>query len=309
MRKKPKTMRAIEPNAGTRAALEKKLAAFSQALMRTVARQILAELVESGDLTPTAPDMAQDAMPKLTDKENEALKNAQMALHKGLTPQAARARIDKAAASKIARVLTSAGENARKVSQWFVRTAARDVTSSQRRALADAGVSPNFLKEKWSVPLIRGQRISPQAAEQIPSIVEEMTELITKMASDDLARLQETIVEGLLNGQSIGALESTLRASSGFSAARAKRVALDQSIKVNQAVQRANCEAAGITEAIWVHVPGQYSSRASHIAMNGKRFKLDKGLYDSAVGHCVLPGSEPFCRCIHRNIIPPELLK
>lgn len=104
-------------------------------------------------------------------------------------------------------------------------------------------------------------------------------------------------------------LESTLAASQGFSAARAARVALDQSVKVSQAIQRENAKALGITEAIWVHVPGQYSSRPTHIAMNGKRFELSAGLWDEDVGMMVVPGQLPYCRCSLRTVLPPELLK
>lgn len=143
----------------------------------------------------------------------------------------------------------------------------------------------------------------------MPGIVDSMTELITRMAADDLERVRSVITQGVTGGLSMSEIEKTLRASKGFTAARAKRVALDQSIKVNQAIQRANAEELGITEGIWVHVPGRYSSRPTHVAMDGKRFKLDEGLYDSNVGKNVLPGSEPFCRCIYRSVLPPELLE
>ena len=91
-----------------------------------------------------------------------------------------------------------------------------------------------------------------------------------------------------------------LKASRGFTEARAKRVALDQSIKVSQGIQRGNAEALGIKHAVWVHVPGRYSSRETHLAMDGKRFDLSEGLYDPAVGQNVTPGLLPFCRCIFR---------
>lgn len=91
-----------------------------------------------------------------------------------------------------------------------------------------------------------------------------------------------------------------LKASRGFTEARAKRVALDQSIKVSQGIQRGNAEALGITHAVWVHVPGRYSSRQTHIEMDGQRFDLSQGLYDRDVGACTTPGMLPFCRCVFR---------
>ncbi len=38
--------------------------------------------------------------------------------------------------------------------------------------------------------------------------------------------------------------------------------------------------------------------------MNGKRFRLDEGLYDSAVGRKVLPGELVACNCTFRAVIP-----
>ena len=51
-----------------------------------------------------------------------------------------------------------------------------------------------------------------------------------------------------------------------------------------------------------------YSSRQTHKAMDGKRFNLDEGLYDPAVGRKVMTGELPFCRCVFRLDID-ELLK
>ena len=77
---------------------------------------------------------------------------------------------------------------------------------------------------------------------------------------------------------------------------------------MNQGLQRANAQSLGAKTGIWVHVPGMYSSRKTHKAMDGKRFNLDEGLYDEAVGKKVLPGVLPFCRCVFRLDID-ELLK
>lgn len=305
---KPKTIRAIEPNAGMQKKLEAKLVAFSNALVKAAAQQVFADLISSGDLVDEPIELAQDELPKISAAERKLLEKTQKVLRTGMTSTMARQRISKSVADRLARWLISIEENARDVSKWFVRSTARDVTSSQRKALLDAGISPEFLRQKWSVPVLKRQFISARAAERLPMIVDDMTGLITKMASDDLSRLQDVITEGLVNGQNMERIEQTLFATSGFTAARAKRVALDQSIKISDAIQRENAKEIGVTEGIWVHVPGRYSSRKTHIAMNGKKFKLSEGLYDSAVGHNVTPGSEPFCRCIFRSVLPPELL-
>lgn len=60
----------------------------------------------------------------------------------------------------------------------------------------------------------------------------------------------------------------------------------------------------GVKVGIWVHLPGRKTSRATHMAMNGKPFLLSEGMYDSAVGRKVLPGQEPGCHCTYRNFMP-----
>ena len=303
---KPKTIPALEPNAGLNASLQKKLIALIRLQTRAAAAELLAGLVNSGEASGSAAveesGLAQDA--RLTPGIVEQAHRAFVASR----PESAVKRLDLDLAEKMARWMIDAGENAKAVSKWFVRAAAQNVTASQRRALIRAGISPRFLSEKWKVPVVKNRYVSPTAAKEIPKLVDDMTGLITRMQADDLARLREIIIEGITQGQSLGEIEQTLAASDGFTAARAKRVALDQSIKINQGIQQANAKDLGIKTAIWVHVPGRYSSRETHIAMDGKRFSLSEGLFDSAVGKKVQPGELPACRCLCRYDID-ELLK
>ena len=300
---KPKTIAAIEPNVGLRNKLAKRITQICQALTKYAERQIVADLLDKGLLqdAPAEP-MGMDAAPELTPHERALLAQARRSVRVN-DPAAAVQHIDAYVAERLARWMIAAGENARAVSYWFVRAVAQNVTASQRRALTAAGISPAQLRERWSVPLVR-QHVSPAAAKLVPEIVDTMTGLITKMQADDLSRLRETMVEGIQNGQSMNDIETILKQSKGFTEARAKRVALDQSCKVNQSIQRANAKDLGIKSGFWVHIPGRYSSRPTHVDMNGKEFNLDEGLYDSAVEANVLPGQLPFSRCSFRLKLP-----
>lgn len=302
-----KTIPAIEPNAGLKASLQKRLIALIQKQTQEAAAELLRDLCASGDFVPTeeSEPIAQDAA--FTRREQN-LVNKALNKYKALHPEAAIAQMDSKMAEKLARWMIHAGTNAKAVSKWFVRATAQNVTASQRRALLRAGISPQLLKEKWSIPIVKNRYISPNAAKALPKLVDDMTGLITKMQADDLARVRETITRGILEGQNLGEIEKTLLASKGFSEARAKRVALDQSVKVNQNIQRNNAASLGLTRGIWVHVPGKYSSRETHIAMNGREFELYEGLYDDDVQALVVPGELPFCRCTFRLNVT-DLLK
>jgi hypothetical protein len=38
--------------------------------------------------------------------------------------------------------------------------------------------------------------------------------------------------------------------------------------------------------------------------MDGKKYDVEKGMYDPAVGKFVFPGELPNCRCLSRSVIP-----
>jgi uncharacterized protein with gpF-like domain len=60
----------------------------------------------------------------------------------------------------------------------------------------------------------------------------------------------------------------------------------------------------GITEAIWVHSGAGKHPRPTHVAMNGKKYDVNKGMWDPAVKRWIFPGEEINCRCVSRSIIP-----
>ena len=85
---------------------------------------------------------------------------------------------------------------------------------------------------------------------------------------------------------------------------RASLIARDQNNKITQQLMATNAQALGATKGVWLHVPGKYSARVTHIAMNGKVFDLDKGLHDTSVGREVKPGELPYCNCQFKVLMP-----
>ena len=108
----------------------------------------------------------------------------------------------------------------------------------------------------------------------------------------------------IIQGRDVASLRDELQGRFGVTRNRAKLIARDQSNKAFQAIKRAENQQLGIKEGIWVHVPGTKSSRKTHMRMNGKRFKLNEGLYDSDVKRKVLPGELVACNCVYRAVIP-----
>lgn len=279
-RRGQRTARAIEVNAGVLAAYQRAIVRLMHRVRREFVTAIIDFLRKGAN-----PPIAQDADPRtILDTMRDFIS--------GLFGRAA------AKLRGLAQQLTARMSGRQ----------ARETVRSQREALRKAGISPRMIDDAWSVPQVHGQHLSPQAARELPSIISENTSLITKLAASELNAIQSAVMEGMEKGLNIDDLEATLKTIPSMDAARAKRVALDQLNKVSQSVQRANCESLGMTKAVWIHVPGQYTSRESHIAMNGKTFDLREGMYDPEIKRNVQCAELPFCRCIFRTVIPEELL-
>ena len=296
---RPKTARAVEANAGIQKAFAKKLAKLNAEFMKAVAADIFIHMADEGAL---AQDWSLSNPTHPVDKRRlRSLRSAVLRAFKR-NPEAFKADVDTYVQKNIGRWVSEVTRSAEKLATWLARNVASDVTNAQQKAYEAAGISPDVFKKKWTIPNVR-QHISPTAAKRIPDIVKESTELITKMSVRNVSRLQDVIVDGLAHGQSVDRVQRTLAAMNGFDKDRAHRVAIDQTNKITQGILRANDEELGVTEGVWIHMPGQYTSRESHKAMHGKKFDLSKGIYDPEVGRYVRPSSEPFCRCIYRPII------
>lgn len=202
----------------------------------------------------------------------------------------------------------SMGSNAKQVSRWYCRQLLRNISADQKRALKKAGISTAWLKQKWTVQIVRGQYVAPSVAAKIPEQVEANAALITKLCERSAQKVQNAIAEGISKGYNLSRLTEKINSLENMDEARAARVALDQSCKLNQFIQVENSKALGVKEGIWVHVPGQYESRASHMKMNGKKFDLEKGMYDPDVEDYIQPGELPYCRCCFKAILPGFLL-
>jgi len=128
--------------------------------------------------------------------------------------------------------------------------------------------------------------------------------LIKSIGREYLEDVRGIVMEGVGMGRDLAYISEQLGNRYNITKRRAKLIARDQTDKATQAIQRVRDEKIGITEGIWMHLPGQKTSRETHKAMNGKRFKLNEGLYDSAVKRNVMPGELPLCRCCYRAVLP-----
>lgn len=131
--------------------------------------------------------------------------------------------------------------------------------------------------------------------------------LIKSIAPTYLDKLTNVVVDSALKGRDMGSIYKHITKLNKVTNRRAELIAIDQTNKATQALNIIRSESIGIKSGIWIHIPGEKSSRETHIEMNGKVFNLSEGLHDDAVGRYVLPGELPYCRCDFRPNIT-ELL-
>ena len=105
-------------------------------------------------------------------------------------------------------------------------------------------------------------------------------------------------------GRDVGYLTDELHKRYAVTRRRAAFIARDQANKATEAIKRVEGEKLGVRVGIWVHIPGKYTSRATHRAMNGKPFLISEGMYDPAVKRKVQCGELPGCQCTYRSFIP-----
>ena len=301
---RPKTARAQEANVGIRNKFRKKLIQFSSQFTKMVADDIFLHIASQG-LLATDDSLSNPQTPENKRLLKEISSKVLAAWRRD--PDNFRRDIEGYVDLHLHEWTLNANQAARKLAIWVARSIAADVTASQRRAYIAAGLSPDFFKEKWTIPIVH-QHMSPKAAEILPYLVDYSTELITRMSTRDVHKLKELLITSFTEGRNVKQVRDLLYSMKGFNEDRARNVAIDQTNKITQGILRANDEDLGIEEGIWIHVPGQYSSRNTHKSMNGKKFRLNEGLYDRDVGKNVVCGELPYCRCIYRPVIPFDKL-
>ena len=155
------------------------------------------------------------------------------------------------------------------------------------------------------------RRINPSrfTSDLFQALLAENVGLIRNIPDQYFSRIAQDVQRSIAAGGDRKMLVQDLRKNYGFTETRARFIARDQTAKATQALAESTDRDLGFTEGVWVHVPGRKSSRPTHIAMNGKKFKLGEGLYDKAAygkkgGAWVSPGSLPNCMCTYRPIVP-----
>lgn len=184
---------------------------------------------------------------------------------------------------------------ARELAKWFADKTNKRTMAQIQRKLKEVGmaITPSYTAAQKQL---------------ISEIVAENVGMIESIPRQYLREIQKVTTGAFKRGGDRAMLtkylEKVLKRVDDDTRHKAVLIARDQTNKATQQLAIANAQALGIKFAYWIHVPGKYSSRKTHIEMNGKKFNIDYGIHDSDVGREVKPGELPYCNCQMSFIVP-----
>jgi len=154
------------------------------------------------------------------------------------------------------------------------------------------------LKELSGGLTIKTNFMTGDLNEVVKSIVAENVSLIKSIADVYLSNVQKSVLRSITFGQGLKDLIPQLKKFDGMSERHAKNVALDQTRKTYNSINRARMEKVGVKKFKWLHSGGGQKPRKDHIEMNGNIYSFDDlPVIDKRTGERGIPGQAINCRC------------
>ncbi len=273
-KKKKKWAKQFKPTATVRGSALNHPAAVENKYNRDIQRLINALIRETQKgvkkvfATPTAREFyAEDA--NITTVANESLD----ALFKRLSARS------QAQAEKIAREMaTSANQSSR-----------AGIASSLKELSGGVTLSPSDLG--GDIPEI------------LQASIESNASLIVDITDSYLAKVSTAVNRSIMSGRGLEDLIPFMRDQTGVTKRHGKNVALDQTRKAYNSLNRARMENVGLSKFEWLHSGGGQKPRKYHLdrwpaGLNGGIFDInDPPIIDQKTGERGLPSQAINCRC------------
>ncbi len=123
--------------------------------------------------------------------------------------------------------------------------------------------------------------------------------LITGLADDTVKRIEQTVLNNSIAGNSVTTLRKALQEDFGIADRRARLIARDQTAKLNSDMNRIRQEQAGVTSYSWLTSRDE-RVRERHRRLDGKVYKWGEA---TGAEQGLPPGQPINCRCVARGIV------
>ena len=178
-----------------------------------------------------------------------------------------------------------------RLADWFAVAAAKRSDAQLKNILRQGGFSVKF-------------QMTPAAQDIIDATVQANVALIKSIPAQYLTQVEGYVMRSVQTGRDLGQLTKDLQAQFGVTKKRAAFIARDQNSKATASITKARQLELGLQEGIWMHSRAGKEPRPKHVAANGEKFDLRKGMKVGDKGGWVMPGEEINCRCTWRPVIP-----
>jgi SPP1 gp7 family putative phage head morphogenesis protein len=176
-----------------------------------------------------------------------------------------------------------------KLAKYFATAATQRADAGMQAALRKAGFTVKF-------------KMTAAANDAFQAVVAENVGLIKSIAQEHLQDVQGILMRSVASGRDLGTMTKELEARYAVTRRRATLIARDQNNKASAVITRVRQKEVGVTEAVWLHSHGGKHPRPSHVAADGKKYDIDKGMWID--GEWILPGQKINCRCLSKAVVP-----
>lgn len=183
-----------------------------------------------------------------------------------------------------------------------------DLFARKARALAEqmvdgagkaSGSALHSSLEKLSGGLSLKTKITnPNLTNVYKASVTENVSLIKSIPAQYLQKVEGAVMRSITTGNGLQDLVPALEQYQGQTHRRAKNIALDQTRKAYNAINKGRMQAIGVKKFQWHHSGGGAHPREDHVEMDGNIYSFDKlPVIDQNTGERGIPGQAPNCKC------------
>lgn len=183
---------------------------------------------------------------------------------------------------------------------WLFNDKAKEMSESMMNATMRVSKSnlKDSIKQLSGGLSIKTGFLTGDLREITKAIVEENVSLIKSISDRYLYNVQKAVLRSISFGNGIKDLIPQLSKFRGITDRHAKNMALDQTRKAYNSINKARMEKVGIGKFKWLHSGGGQFPRKDHIEMDGNIYSFDDlPVIDKRTGERGIPGQAINCRC------------
>lgn len=182
---------------------------------------------------------------------------------------------------------------AKKMTKKAIKLSDINLKSSLKELSGGATLNTKFLTENLN--------------ETVKAAISENVSLIKSISASYLKNIEEAAYRSITTESGFSALLKALEKRKEISLRHANNVALDQTRKVYNYINKERMEKVGVESFEWIHSGGGQRPRKHHQKMNGKVYRFDDlPVIDLKTKERGIPGQAINCGCTMRPIINLE---